>query len=178
MYFTCCKILGVEPGADPETIKSAFRKSAKELHPDHNPSEKAHGYFIMVKNAYHYLIDHPYSKEEIAYMEKLARASEEESQNTMEHNITPRFPKERTYTLRQVLEYSIIARILFIFFHIMFLVIGVFLIVRPISDAIKYRVDEDTNMIAAYFTLVIALFFGILITSIFLFSAYNYFRNR
>ncbi len=135
-------------------------------------------YFIMVKNAYHYLIDHPYSKEEVDYLEKLAKASEDESQNPIERNITQRYPKERTYTLSQVLQHSLIARLLFIFFHIMFLVIGIFLIVRPISDAINFPVDEDTNMIAAYFTLVIALFFGVLITTIFLFSAYNYLRNR
>ena len=178
MYFTCCKILGVEPGADPETIKSAFRKSAKELHPDHNPSEKAHKYFILAKNAYHYLIDHPYSKEEIKYMYKLAKASKKQSLERVEGTPSMPFPKERTYTLRQVLQHSLIARILFIFFHIMFLVIGIILIVGPISDAIKYRVDEDTSIIAAYFTLIIALFFGVLITSIFLFSGYNYLRNR
>ncbi len=178
MYFTCCKILGVEPGADPETIKTAFRKSAKELHPDHNPSEKAHTYFIMVKNAYHYLIDHPYSKEEVEYMEKLARAEEEETKQYTGTYRSPRYPKERTYTLREVLKYSLTARVLFIFFHIIFLIIGVFLIVRPIADAIHFPVDEDTNILAAYVTLIIALFFGILITAIFSLSGYNFLRNR
>jgi hypothetical protein len=178
LYFTCCKILGVEPGSDPEVIKSAFRKSAKELHPDKNPSEKAEYYFILIKNAYQYLIDHPYSKEEIAYMEKLAKISDEESKSNNHQKIFSRYPKERSYTLRQVLKNSLTARILFIFFHIIFLTIGIFLIVKPISDAILYPVDERTSSIPAYFTLASGMILGIIITTIFLFSGYNYLRHR
>lgn len=177
MYLTCCKILGVEPGADPEVIKSAFRKSAKELHPDKNSSEKAQEYFILVKNAYQYMLDHPYSKEEIAYMTKMARRENEEYQHNAEHQHFSRFKKNRTFTLRQVLKQSLTARILFIFFHIIFLVIGVYLIIKPILDASLYPVDERTNIIAAYFTLLSGLFFGILITLIFAVSGYNYLRH-
>lgn len=178
MYFTCCKILGVEPGSDSEVIKSAFRKSAKELHPDKNPSEKAEYYFILVKNAYQYLIDHPYSKEEVAYMEKLAKISNEESESINHQKIISRYPKERSYTLHQVLKSSLTARILFIFFHFMFLIIGIYLIIKPITDVIHYPVDERTSSIPAYVTLVFGLFFGIVITTIFLFSGYNYLRHR
>lgn len=178
LYFTCCKILGVKPGSDPEMIKSAFRKSAKELHPDKNSSEKAQEYFILVKNAYQYLIDHPYSKEEIAYMEKLARINDEGIKTQTKHKVTSPFSRRHTITLRQALKQSLIARILFFFFHIIFLIIGVYLIVKPINDALFYSVDERTSLIPAYFTLVIGLFFGILITVIFLFSGYNYLRNR
>ncbi len=178
MYFTCCKILGVKPGSDPEVIKSAFRKSAKELHPDKNSSEKAQEYFILVKNAYQYLLDHPYSKEEIVFMEKLARMKDEETKSPQDHRTTSPITRRQTITLRQVLKQSLTARILFFFFHIVFLTIGVYLIVKPINDALFYSVDERTSLIPAYFTLVIGLFFGILITVIFLFSGYSYLRNR
>lgn len=178
MYFTCCKILGVEPGSDLEVIKSAFRKSAKELHPDKNSSDKAEEYFILVNNAYQYLLDHPYSKEEVAYIEKLARIKDKESQSQTTRKVFSPYPKERTYTLRQVLKNSLTARILFIFFHIIFITIGVYLIVKPIYDALFYPVDERINIISAYFTLVVGLFFGILLTLIFLFSGYNYLRHR
>lgn len=177
MYFTCCKILGVEPGSDPAVIKSAFRKSAKELHPDKNNSAKAHKYFILVKNAYQYLLDHPYSKAEIAYIEKLAQVGNEESHPSVDSRIRFNYRKEKTYTLYQVLKQSLTARILFIFFHILFLIIGIYLILKPIHDALMYPVDERTSALAAYFTLVSALFFGILITGIFLFSGYNYLRH-
>jgi hypothetical protein len=177
LYFICCKILGVKPGADLEVIKTAFRRSAKELHPDKNSSEKAQEYFILVKNAYQYLLDHPYSQEEIEYMMRLARIKNEASHPKQEHQAFYGRAKDRTYTLSQVLKQSLTARILFIFFHIIFLIIGVYLIVRPISDAIFYPVDERTNIVAAYFTLVSGLFFGIIITLIFIFSGYNYLRH-
>jgi len=178
VYFTCCKILGVEPGSDPEIIKSAFRKTAMELHPDHNSSEKAHQYFILVKNAYHYLMDHPYSKEEVAYMEQLAGRRKRPSPSNNEHRNFSSYYRERTYTLSQILKQSLTARILFIFFHIIFLIIGIYLIIRPIYDILFYPMDERSNFISAYFTLASALFLGIVITLIFVFSAYNYLHNR
>jgi hypothetical protein len=100
-----------------------------------------------------------------------------EFHHNAEHQHFSRFKMNRTFTLRQVLKQSLTARILFIFFHIIFLVIGVYLIIRPILDATLYPVDERTNIIAAYFTLVSGLFFGILITLIFAVSGYNYLRH-
>ncbi len=89
MYFVCCKILGVDPGSDLEEIKSAFRKSAKELHPDINDSEKAHQYFIVLQNAYQYLLDHPYDKNDIEFYRKtiLERAKERSAQFSRSVNI-------------------------------------------------------------------------------------------
>lgn len=149
-----------------------------ELHPDKNSSEKAEEYFILVKNAYQYLLEHPYSKEEVAYIEKLAKIKDKESKSHNVNEVFSQYSKKRTYTLRQVLKNSLTARILFILFHIIFITIGVYLIVKPIYDALFYPVDERTNIISAYFTLVIGLFFGIFLTLIFLFSGYNYLRHR
>jgi hypothetical protein len=54
------RILGVEEGADLPSIKSAFRKRAKELHPDLSTIENAmprHDLFVQVCMAYRRLID-------------------------------------------------------------------------------------------------------------------------
>ena len=45
-------ILKIKPGASKEEIKSAFRKRAKELHPDRNKAPDAHEQFILLNEAY------------------------------------------------------------------------------------------------------------------------------
>ena len=52
------EILGVDKGADEETIKKAYRKLAKQLHPDVNPGDKeAEQKFKEVNEAYSVLSD-------------------------------------------------------------------------------------------------------------------------
>jgi len=50
-------VLGVHPGATEDEIRSAFRSKAKELHPDVNPSPKAHEEFLECQQAYSFLTD-------------------------------------------------------------------------------------------------------------------------
>ena len=50
-------VLGVEKTATPEEIKKAYRRLARELHPDHNPSEEANERFKLVTHAYDVLSD-------------------------------------------------------------------------------------------------------------------------
>jgi curved DNA-binding protein len=52
------KVLGVERGADADTIKSAFRKLARQYHPDVNPGDKsAEARFKEISEAYEVLSD-------------------------------------------------------------------------------------------------------------------------
>ena len=54
--------LGLDPDAKPEDIKAAFRRRAKELHPDRNPSPHAQSQFQDLTSAYEILSD-PKKKE-------------------------------------------------------------------------------------------------------------------
>ncbi|MFM7170505.1 MAG: DnaJ domain-containing protein, partial [Cyanobium sp.] len=52
------KVLGVERGADAETIKRSFRKLARQYHPDVNPGDKsAEARFKEISEAYEVLSD-------------------------------------------------------------------------------------------------------------------------
>ena len=53
-------ILGIEPGAEKDEIKAAYRKLAKQYHPDINKTTEANFRFIEVKEAYEYLMSHNY----------------------------------------------------------------------------------------------------------------------
>ncbi len=51
------EVLGVDRAATPEEIKKAYRRLARELHPDVNPSEDAAERFKLVTHAYDVLSD-------------------------------------------------------------------------------------------------------------------------
>ena len=52
------KVLGVERGADTDTVKRAFRKLARQYHPDVNPGDKdAEAKFKEISEAYEVLSD-------------------------------------------------------------------------------------------------------------------------
>ncbi len=51
------RILGLQPTATATEVRSAYRKKASALHPDRNPSERAHAAFQEVQEAYEVLSD-------------------------------------------------------------------------------------------------------------------------
>ena len=51
------EILGISPTADVDTIKTAYRKAARQHHPDHNPSPNAAARFQDIQAAYELLAD-------------------------------------------------------------------------------------------------------------------------
>ncbi len=51
------RIMGLQPAATLAEIKGAYRRQASALHPDRNPSEKAHLAFQELQEAYDILSD-------------------------------------------------------------------------------------------------------------------------
>jgi hypothetical protein len=49
-------ILGLQRGSSVEEIKKAYRKKAREFHPDINPSPSAKDMFILITEAYEFLL--------------------------------------------------------------------------------------------------------------------------
>ena len=180
MYFVCCKILGVKPGADEETIKTAYRKAAKELHPDMNDSEKAAEYFVLVKNAYDYLMTHRYSKDElkILWLQRQRESRKYAENRSGQAAKMYRNSRAERFTLQEVLKQSRTARIVYIGFHGLFLFVGIWLVVHAVYDLLFHSLDDRAERISAYFTVVFGLLFGLMLTSTFLITGINYFRNR
>jgi len=54
---TCYEILGVSRDATPDEIRAAYRRLAKQYHPDINPDPDANERFIAIQQAYETLID-------------------------------------------------------------------------------------------------------------------------
>jgi hypothetical protein len=62
------KVLGIESGSTVDEIKKAYRKKAREFHPDLNHSPDAKESFILATEAYEFLL---------TYREKITRDEEE-----------------------------------------------------------------------------------------------------
>jgi len=54
---TCYEILGVSRDATPDEIRAAYRRLAKQCHPDINQDPDANERFIAIQQAYETLID-------------------------------------------------------------------------------------------------------------------------
>ncbi|PNH02024.1 Chaperone protein DnaJ [Tetrabaena socialis] len=54
---TLYELLGLEPGCEEEDIKAAFRRRAKEVHPDINKEDGAEAAFVQLSRAYEVLSD-------------------------------------------------------------------------------------------------------------------------
>ncbi len=70
---TYYNILGLDPRASKEAIRSSFRQLALRYHPDRNAAEKnAHTVFIAIHNAYQVLINERTRRDYDAYLASIA----------------------------------------------------------------------------------------------------------
>jgi curved DNA-binding protein CbpA len=76
------KILGIQPGADADTVRKAYRNLAKTYHPDLNNSAQANAFFIELNEAYSTLND---EAARILYDQRYLVLKQKEKQSTQFH---------------------------------------------------------------------------------------------
>ena len=84
------QVLGISHTASAEEIKKAYRRKAKELHPDKNKGANAHEQFISLTEAYEYAINftsgHTKSRTTVSNEDWQKRKREEARQRAREHS--------------------------------------------------------------------------------------------
>jgi molecular chaperone DnaJ len=90
------EVLGVKKTASSEEIKKAYRKLAKELHPDKNPDNKvAEDRFKEVSDAY----EHLSNSEKKVHYDQFGHERQQQSQENRRYSYTPPIRKGETLVL-------------------------------------------------------------------------------
>lgn len=91
------KILGIPSNASLAEIKSAYRKKAKLLHPDHNDSPDAHDQFLALSEAYDFLV---------GYRSGVYDRSSHKGKNYSPHNREKEAAKQRAESRARAQEHA------------------------------------------------------------------------
>ncbi|NJK85282.1 MAG: DnaJ domain-containing protein [Bacteroidales bacterium] len=176
MYLTSCKILGIKPGADLNTIKQAYRRQAKLYHPDINPDPKAAVEFVKVKAAFDYLVKNSdfntgFSSAD-SQTEKSYRyyspADEEYFRKWQEE-----YSRKRTAVKDLDFKTTLFGKSVFYFFHIVFLFTAVSITLSPILTVAKRGFLPDENVVVTLITVSFSSLFGLAMLIMILFSVLN-----
>lgn len=166
------------PGASQEEIKRAFRHKAKLSHPDLNPVPSANQEFIKVKRAFDYLTGasnlkysgrsatHSYSFVRKKYYERPESFDWESYWKWQEKN------RQSYQYVKKDLDFktTLFGRIVFYFFHLLFLFAGLYIMVAPTLTIITDGIDPERNIPVTIFAVVCASFFGLLMTIVVFYS--------
>ncbi len=172
----CCQILGVEPGANLGVIKQAYRKKAKLMHPDMSDSPEAHQNFLMLNKAYEYLVQYHELIRDIkistyTIVKKTAPIKKKKYYGYQKQVI---HKNKVSYRHINILE-SLPGRIIFIFFHIVFLLIGIHMTIYPFIGLQQLHIQNKFALVSPLFTAVFSVIFGCIIITIFIFSGVRLF---
>ena len=176
MYDNYCEILGVKPGASRDEIKHAFRKKAKQSHPDLNPSV-ADQEFIRVKKAFDYLIENVDRQdfgENGHYVYSFVRKKKYEKPETFDWESYRKWQNDtrKFYHPHQDIDFkkTVFGRLVFYSFHLVFLLVGIYILIAPTYSIIVDGIDPERNIPVTIFSVICASFFGLIMIVMMLLS--------
>lgn len=170
MYTACCKILDLNPGANQSEIKQAFRKKAKIFHPDHNPSPSANQEFIRIKQAFDYLVDYDpqkqyyysyafrYRSERRTYRSRAGSYDRERYMKWQEYMRQFKHKRKQDFDFKT----TVFGKIVFYFFHVLFLFTGIYILICPTISIISNGIDPHQNTVATISAVIGASIFGLI----------------
>lgn len=184
MYSACCKILGINPNSSTEEIKRAFRQKAKLLHPDINPSPNAHSEFIRTKQAFEFIQKYrtcqALYRKRMSYYRERARTRPQYKNYYRYEQVRHRMSKENAWRIRHNekadidFKATLFGKVIFIFFHLMFLFVGFYTLLYPLIHTIKHGIDAEQTLVGTIIIIVCAMILGIIMISMITISGLNY----
>ena len=91
----CYKLLGLEPDASRSDIRKQYRMLAMRYHPDRNPDPDAEKLFILITEAYGFLLEKPVDPTPKTTVRGKKKASHEERMKTAKERFAEQKIRER-----------------------------------------------------------------------------------
>ncbi|MBN2347300.1 MAG: DnaJ domain-containing protein [Bacteroidales bacterium] len=184
MIYDDMQILGVDATATLSDVKKAYRAKAKQFHPDVNNSESAHLSFIELNRAFENLNSYfLYYQNKQSFSGSPDQPSASSSRTTDNYNNwihyyhTKEHARRANYKRQQKNEINfksvLFGKIIYLFFHAVFLVAGFLIVILPIYSLTTYGIDPEVSVAGSIFSLFFSFFFGLLMIVSVLLSGLN-----
>lgn len=154
------QILDVPPGSTQEAVKVAYRKKAKQYHPDVNRSPNAHQQFLLIQNAYLMLTDDSYRvKRYKKYADKYEQQKRKEAEQKRKH--AEWVHAWRAYQRKKQREQELAEEErhhsnFFLIYNWFLLAVGLYILIMPPIYMLSFYSEEPLGLAALPFT----VFFG------------------
>ena len=151
------QILDIPPGSNKEAIKVAYRKKAKQYHPDVNQSPNAHQQFLLIQNAYLMLTDDNYRiKRYKKYSDKHAEKKRKEAEQKRKHAEWVhawRAYQQKKQSEQQAVEESQHSNF-FLIYNWFLLAVGLYILIMPPIYMLSFYNEEPLGFAALPFTVL------------------------
>lgn len=152
-------LLGVEPGVSAEELKRAFRRKAKEMHPDRSKEPDAHEKFLQLNEAYDFLSklvsSEKTSRSPAETIEDLYKTWEQKERQKVRKSVKEHLKKKYTGPVRYVND-PIYEALEIVFVHFNFLLAIFSILILPVI--LIYTFGSTGIMMSVFANVFLLLF--------------------
>ncbi len=152
-------LLGVEPGVSSEELKKAFRRKAKEMHPDRSKDPDAHEKFLALNEAYDFLSklvssENP-SEGSGEHVEDLYKTWEQKERQRVRQNVKDHLKKKYSGNIRYIND-PVYEALEIVFVHFTFLLALFSVLILPVI--LIYTFGSTGIMMSVFANVFLLLF--------------------